>query len=431
MGTESNNNSDTSKRIVAWLYTLIHNYFFVTGCILFVLSLPFKTRITNVAIIIMTVGWIMNGNITTKWKNFKQTKCGWGIFVFFLICVLSAFYSENLDASISKLETKISLLILPLIIFSSSLSGKNISRVLYCFVIAMFFTALYCLGSAAFRYAATGEINNFFYQWFTIPLHLSAIYFANFLCMGVIILIFYRDGELFQAKWKFYLIATMIIFILMLAALSVTGFLVCLGAVSGWYFFRSRFTFLKSLLLLSFCSLMFVTLIWVFPYTKTKVEKMTNLHYHMNYPDSMWNTVTIRLAKWKGALAVIKQHPTFGVGIGDEYDALMESYAMLNFSEGIRNTYNEHNQYLASLVATGMPGFIALLAMLAIPFRRALVYRDYLFLAFLTLMLFSFMTENFLYIQKGVLFFAFFYAILIKRLLSQKEARMKNVSDSI
>lgn len=393
----------------------IRNHLFFIGCILFIVTLPLRTRLTNIAIAVMALGWVLDGDPKTKWKNLKVNNLGWWIFLFFAICLVSVLYSENSEVAFSTLETKISLVILPLMIYSSSLSSTRISQILFAFVITMFFTSLYCLGWGAMRYSETGELNYFFYHWLATPINLTAIYFANYLCLAVIIMLFAGENSFLSKKWKLFLIPMVTIIILMLAALSVIGFLLCLGVVFGWYFLRIRFSFLKSLMLISMYCFVFAAMIWILPYTKTKVLKMNDLHYEMNYPDSVWNTVTIRLAKWKCASAVIEEHPLLGVGIGDEYEALMKSYTQHNFSEGLRNVYNEHNQFLASLVATGLPGFSVLIAMLLLPLWKALKHYDYLLLAFLVLMLFSFMTENFLYIQKGVLFFGFFYALLIKR----------------
>lgn len=401
----------------------ILNWLFFLSCAAFLFTLPFETKFTNFAITAMAISWLFDGDIKMKWYNLKNNRSGHWMFLLYAISLASVAYSENKGVALDRLETSISLVIIGLIIFASTLTAQQISKLLDFFVITTLFTALYCFAWSAYRYLETNDVNSFFYHWFTTPLDITAIYFANFVCTSVIIMLFSQKHSFIPPKARICLVTAMIGLIFLLAALSVTGFLTCLGVVTGWTFLRKKFSAFKSAAVIALGGFALVAILWTFPYTKAKVEKMGNLKYEMTYPDSMWNTVTIRLAKWKGATEVIKNHALFGVGIGDGEDVLMQSYAKLNFTEGLRNIYNEHNQFLANWIAMGIPGVLVLIAMLGVPMWTALRKQDYLLLAFLLLMAASFFTENFLYRQKGIMFFAFFYAILIRR--SNLSARPK------
>ena len=392
----------------------ISKYIFFAGCVLFCVTLPFRAMYNNLAISVMVAGWVFDGDLKTKWNNLKINRAAILPVLSFMVCLFSVVYSDDKATAMNRLETKLPLIILPVIICSSYLQPKQIFTLLNSFVVCMVATTIYCFVRAALQYRETGELSHFFYHGLTEPIKPSAIYFANYLCFSILVILFARTHLAYLIKWKMFLIVLMGLTIVMLASLTVVGYLICLLVIFGWHYLRQKFSLAKTLITIVASVVVFVAIILTMPFTKTKVLKMADLHYEMNYPDSMWNTATIRLAKWKSAGTVIQENPLLGVGIGDEQASLMKSYEKLNFSEGMRNEYNEHNQYLAAIVSAGFPGLVILLAMLLVPLWMGLKKQDYLLSAFMLLMIFSFSTENFLYIQKGVLFFAFFYSLLIK-----------------
>jgi O-antigen ligase len=135
----------------------------------------------------------------------------------------------------------------------------------------------------------------------------------------------------------------------------------------------------------------------------------------MDDPDSAWNSLTIRLAKWRCSSDVIVENPWFGVGTGDEVDELLKSYKRNNFLEGIRCRYNSHNQYLSVLIAVGLTGLLIFIFVLLLPFVHGYKKNDHILVGFIILITIFFWTENVLSVQKGVVFFSFFYALLIKK----------------
>ncbi|MBK8685990.1 MAG: hypothetical protein IPN26_14010 [Bacteroidetes bacterium] len=71
-------------------------------------------------------------------------------------------------------------------------------------------------------------------------------------------------------------------------------------------------------------------------------------------------------------------------------------------------TYNTHNEYLNYWLSFGLLGFIILLAVLLIFLYRAIKRKDVLYISLMILLLCTFLTENWLSVQHGVLFFAGF-----------------------
>jgi len=72
---------------------------------------------------------------------------------------------------------------------------------------------------------------------------------------------------------------------------------------------------------------------------------------------------------------------------------------------------NFHNQYVQNFAELGVFGFIILLGMLFINTKNAFLIKDFVQIAFAILMISLFLTESFLWRQRGVLFFTIFYCL--------------------
>ena len=74
-------------------------------------------------------------------------------------------------------------------------------------------------------------------------------------------------------------------------------------------------------------------------------------------------------------------------------------------------TFNFHNQYVQNFAELGVIGFLLLLLMLFLNTKKAFNSKDFMHIAFAVLMISLFLTESFLWRQRGVLFFMLLYAL--------------------
>lgn len=122
-------------------------------------------------------------------------------------------------------------------------------------------------------------------------------------------------------------------------------------------------------------------------------------------------TMLQRFELWKNAWSVFLKHPLFGVGTGDVEDACM---AQLESSDSplAGTPRNPHNQYLSFLVTFGLLGTLLIFAAFIRAFHR-LKLRDYpLLVAYLVVLLVSFITENTLSTLAGCVFATTFFCLL-------------------
>jgi O-antigen ligase len=80
----------------------------------------------------------------------------------------------------------------------------------------------------------------------------------------------------------------------------------------------------------------------------------------------------------------------------------------------IKKGYNYHGQFLQTLSAVGLLGFLFLFFSLLIPaYNLGLKNKNYLLLAFMFMVFVSFITESMLERQAGVIVYAFFISFLV------------------
>jgi O-antigen ligase len=138
-------------------------------------------------------------------------------------------------------------------------------------------------------------------------------------------------------------------------------------------------------------------------------------------PGMYFNAMQLRLLEWRFGYEILKERKAwlFGVSPGDSQDLLNDKYVASNMyignpAEGPHRKvrgfigYNFHNQYLETLVRSGLIGLASLVAIFVVLFAdaRRLGTREGWFVV-LTLAVF-FIPEAPLTMQHGIFLFSFF-----------------------
>jgi O-antigen ligase len=92
----------------------------------------------------------------------------------------------------------------------------------------------------------------------------------------------------------------------------------------------------------------------------------------------------------------------------DAIKQVSDDYNITNSLE----SYDPHNQFLFTLIGSGILGLTALVALILCSLYFAFLQRDYLYAAFIFLFILICFTETALQLQKGIIFFAIFYSML-------------------
>ena len=134
--------------------------------------------------------------------------------------------------------------------------------------------------------------------------------------------------------------------------------------------------------------------------------------YHQT-GDANGHSLAQRFEYWKAALGIISKNALLGVGTGDLEIALYKQYADMNFKLLPQYQLHPHNQFLSVAVCFGLVGLFWFLLSLFYPLLTLNIYSNLLYLAFFTIAIISFLTEDTLETQAGVTFFAFLNSFLL------------------
>lgn len=392
----------------------------MAGSILFCITLPISLPLNNLAIAVLMAGWLLEGDLGGKIQVAIRNKVILLPILFYILHALGLLYTLDWTEGTGQLETKAAIFLLPLTIGTSPYFSPNRIRwIVNVYVGSCFIFSLFFLSWAGYQFFKSGTTSQFFYHDLTSIADLHAIYFGMFLGLAIILLLYYYTEQqpLIPGRFSLVLIFYFFSVIAMLTALVVMFILPLLIVLQLVKRRDDKNRLVTALSIWISIMIILAALIYSFSVTREKFKKLSSFEFKMNAPDTDWNSVTIRLAKWQCGWDLIKSNWIVGVGTGDAKSKLLESYQRFGFSEGIRNTYNVHCQYLASWMMLGLPGIIILILMV-FPKRR-----NFPLTLFLLLIAASFLTENTLDTQKGVVFFSFFYGLLSHRVLNPSTSK--------
>jgi O-antigen ligase len=131
------------------------------------------------------------------------------------------------------------------------------------------------------------------------------------------------------------------------------------------------------------------------------------------------HSVTQRFEFWKAAWGIASSHFIIGVGTGDMPASYQQQYDLMKSSLDSKHRLRAHNQYLAILVAFGIPGLLYFLYAIFYPLITLKRNIGFLFAAFFLICFMSMFSEDTLETQAGATFFALFFALTLLR--SNKE----------
>lgn len=144
-----------------------------------------------------------------------------------------------------------------------------------------------------------------------------------------------------------------------------------------------------------------------FPGTAFRVFQL-RIFFELMAEDNVWLTGYGLNGSYK---KVEKKTLTYNLFAGDEKQS---GYQKKNF----------HNQYVQNFADLGVFGFLLLVAMLVVNLKNGLKRKDFVHISFAVLMISLFLTESFLWRQRGVTFFTMMYCLLNAGLAIEKNKKI-------
>jgi len=388
----------------------VHHYL----AILIAFSLPFA-RLTPVFISLLFLNWLIEGDFKNKFQSIFKNKLAILFTSFYLLHLIGLIYTQNIYSGLFDIQVKFSLLLFPLIFASRPLIQKELNVVFVFFIAGAILTSLIMLGRAIYLYNSLGNIDCFFYQSFSFLIHPS--YLSMYLNVAIVWLLINMWQNKFSTQRFLNFFALLIIsffaFINVLLA-SKMGLLTMILVFIGFliYYIVSRKKYILGFAGIFLITISIYSIIHFVPTIRTRVNTAISAITDFNTNQTQSESTAVRLLVWKAANKVISENLFFGVGTGDTKDVLLNEYKNRGMTGALEHKLNTHNAFYQVFISLGIIGFILFLANLFIPLRFSFRTSKSLYLVFLLIIIFNFLTESMLETQAGVMFYAFFNSMI-------------------
>ena len=349
-----------------------------------------------------------------------------GCVLFYLLQFISLIYTHNLHQGWNNIRLKSGLVAIPMaLIISGDMSSaihKKLSRG-YCIILCT--ASLYCIGLAFFRYSQNPDSSLFFYHTLVKPISQHAVYFSIYLVIALIFLWENAGKNNFIFRKSFHTI--FIIFFSVLIFLLSSKLVIVFYLIYLLYYFIGFIKNKKTNLFLAISlfititvtgGLVFITKnpiserfdeIWSSDINIVRQEKFSPGYY--------FTGLQFRLLEWKIVTEILNENSSWlrGVSSGDAQAFLNQQYISKNMYTGKPGGnshgfigYNTHDEFLQTLLQTGIPGLIILLLICFSLVKLAWNQKNRGF-SFIILILISYLfSESVFETQYGILLFTFF-----------------------
>ena len=347
----------------------------------------------------------------------------------YIIYLISILYTSNLGYAFKKLETSLSLLIIPLIFamleaFKNQINKKKLEndfiKLFYWGVFTYSITILLFLGyKGLFKYYNDPNFVRHFTE--TIPfIGQHPIYASIFLGLGLLfsmhlICHYHIIGKLKVVLFSCFLISLLI-------SLASKGVIISFAISACLYgILKGKKLKIKILVISSIISFGLLATI-LSPALSIRMNSMFKSLSLLSTSKEM-NSTELRKEIYLCSIDLIKEKWIIGRGIGDVKDSLMDCYRS-NRIELVIGNFNSHNQYFSILIGTGIIGLFVMVIFLYFNLKQAISLNDPLFLCVLIFYIAVMLTENILERQSGVILFSFLINFFL--FVNENEFKSKN-----
>ncbi|CAN5412169.1 hypothetical protein BH09BAC5_BH09BAC5_07200 [soil metagenome] len=405
------------------------NKLFIYAAMLFLLALPFGGHIASPILTVFALLWLIDSDWKSKFERIRKNR------MLLLPALLYVFYltgmliTENTKSGYAQLETKLTLILGP-VIFSSIAFPEKFSKkkIFIAFITGCFIALLTCLAHSTYCFyderwqvahgllADTYTNYNFFYasllSWLVHP-----SYFAMFLCLCIFYIftqIFNNSDGYSPLQIRLLLVLNIVFsfFIFFLASRLGLGVMLLIWFGVIVYFILWRKMYLRGVIIFSAILITFIFLYKTQPIIASRFDSVIETIRSKNIDKTTTESSSARRLIWGVASDIISENWLVGVGTGDVAPTLMSKYNEIGMTGAKEHNWNVHNQFLQTFMAIGLPGIVTLIAIFILPAYSAIKEKRYLFLAFLIIFGLNILVESMFEAEDGVLFFIFFYTVL-------------------
>lgn len=240
--------------------------------------------------------------------------------------------------------------------------------------------------------------------------HLHPSYFGMYLCFAISII--WLQGSIYFKNriWISYLLQGIILLalILLMPKAAVFTFIVLfVYALFKIFQFRKGYKLAIGICLLIALGAMYL----IIPFVHQRIDELL-FFTQSNTHDILNNSVGMRQLILKSDFLLLKENWILGLGPSQLQEQLNMIYFVSSlYTQQALGIYNTHNEYLNQWLSFGILGILLFMVVLGIQYRKAIQQKNTLYLFLLIILSITFLTENVLSRQQGVVFYAVFTAL--------------------
>ncbi|WP_291130383.1 O-antigen ligase family protein [Flavobacterium sp. UBA7682] len=409
--------------------------------LLVLVTVPLSYAMNNIALGLFFAVAVINFR---KANFFFQSHLILPILLYALMAA-SYFWSIDKESTLSALSKEVSLLIIPLgFLFIKDFSKDEKKKIIsyYSYFIAIL--VVYYLIRAVIRYFVLQDFRVFFYHgtnednFGLVPKLLNAIHVSVFVAVAF----FYFFTKEIKSRMDIFLSVLLFGFVLLLSSKNIILVFILLVILHLFFFSKASHKLrLRNLIVFG----LIIGLIFSFGRIKTRFQQefQTNtnkslsanviegvpvgVHYvslkeawsnETFTPNDYFPGTAFRVYQFRIFTELLCEENVFltGFGLNASYPKIEEKAKHYNLFMGNDETEgyqakNFHNQYIQNFAELGILGFVLLLLMFVINVKIAYKSKDFVHFAFAILMISLFLTESFLWRQRGVVYFTIMYCL--------------------
>jgi O-antigen ligase len=349
----------------------------------------------------------------------------------YLLMLISLFWTLDFKTTLDALVKETPLLTLPLCFCIVPVSKVQKDQIVSNFGYVIFGYTLFYLLKAVVRFIISKDTSVFFYHEL-VTLDVNAIHVSVYCALAFFTFLIKKN------KFTIDKIAIILLglFIFLLSSKNIIITFIVLLII--YLVFYSNKKFKKSEIAVALISILVISTVF---FNKAKdrflveIESNTQeisinkeqlskgLVYNVSIYDA-WNKdkfsyndyfpgTAMRVYQIRIFTEMLQQDNIFltGYGLNASWQKLKEKRIEHNLYPGYEK-FNFHNQYIQNFAELGVVGMLLLMIMLTITLINAVKLKDFIHFSFAVLMISLFLTESFLWRQRGVIFFTIFYCLL-------------------
>ena len=390
------------------------------------MSFPLHFKVSNIGIVALAAFWVLKKVLFERTFNYQSIGRNQALilssFLFlFLWEAVSLFFTENLSYGLKNIEGKLSLLILPIILYDIGIQYNHWIKMLKGYVYSLALCTVFLLYKSIEHYIGYGHL--FVYHDFTSSLAFHAVFYSYYIFVAILISIFlYLKEELSKVEKILFVISFVLSIVGLIISASKNVLVVTTLFSLTALIVRSmkkrvgvkELGFFLLFLVIGFLAVSRVPSVGKRVAELTQLNGMENLTKIRNGEKLVesdirkFNGTSLRITFWYVAVKKVMDKGAFLIGLtpGDRRDVLNEEY----FKNGINpwyENYNIHNQFVQTFVELGIVGLLIYLLLHLQLFIIAIREKNFLLLALLSGLVIFQMTESIIERNKGIVFVVF------------------------